>query len=317
MRISVTGGFGFIGSNLVEKLLLANHELTVIDDLSTGVKSNLKLDNFNFQQISITDVSKLEKALEKSEVIVHLAARGSVPRSLLNPVATHEVNATGTLNILESARKNGAHVIYSSSSSVYGANTALPKNEKMWLGPKTPYAASKLSAEGYAQAYGESFQLPVTILRFFNVYGPKQRPDHQYAAVVPKWIWSGLNDQPINVFGDGTQTRDFTFVDTVVEIIESAINQKTITQGAVNVAYGNNISLLNIIDMLKKYFPNLNVNFQSPRTGDIQASQNDPKLLKSLFPNVSPTDFASGLDQTVSWLKDNGAKFQDLPPILD
>jgi len=317
MRISVTGGFGFIGSNLVEKLLLANHEITVIDDLSTGVISNLNFDNLNFQQISITDVSNLEKALEKSEVIVHLAARGSVPRSLLNPVATHEVNATGTLNVLESARKNGAHVIYSSSSSVYGANTALPKNEKMWLGPKTPYAASKLSAEGYAQAYAESFQLPVTILRFFNVYGPKQRPDHQYAAVVPKWIWSGLKDQPINVFGDGTQTRDFTFVDTVVEIIESAINQKTTTQGAVNVAYGNNISLLNIIDMLKKYFPNLNVNLQSPRTGDIQASQNDPKLLKSLFPNVLPTDFASGLDQTVNWLKDNGAQFKDLPPILD
>jgi UDP-glucose 4-epimerase len=218
-------------------------------------------------------------------------------------MATHDVNATGTLNMLEIARKNNSHFIYSSSSSVYGANDAIPKNEKMWLAPKTPYAASKLSAESYVQSYGHSYDVPVTNLRFFNVFGPKQRPNHQYAAVVPKWIWKAINGQAIDVYGDGTQTRDFTFVGTVVDIIEQAITNMVLTKSAVNVAYGNNISLLEVIEQIKKYFPNLTYNFLESRVGDIKNSQNDPALIKELFPSVQPIDFSFGLEKTINWLK--------------
>jgi UDP-glucose 4-epimerase len=315
MKIGVTGGLGFIGSNLVENLLLRNFEIVVIDDLSTGLKSNLNYSNVNFHELSITNLEACNYVLKDCEVIVHLAARGSVPRSLKNPTITHDVNVTGTLNMLEIARKNNLHFIYSSSSSVYGANDAIPKNEKMWLAPKTPYAASKLSAESYVQSYGYSYDVPVTNLRFFNVFGPKQRPNHQYAAVVPKWIWKAVNDQAIDVYGDGTQTRDFTFVGTVVDIIEQAISNRVLTKSAVNVAYGNNISLLEVSEQIKKYFPNLTYNFLESRVGDIKNSQNDPALIKELFPSVKPIDFSTGLEKTINWLK--GENIDSNPLNLD
>jgi UDP-glucose 4-epimerase len=145
--------------------------------------------------------------------------------------------------------------------------------------------------------------VPVTNLRFFNVFGPKQRPNHQYAAVVPKWIWKAINGQAIDVYGDGTQTRDFTFVGTVVDIIEQAITNGVLTKSAVNVAYGNNISLLQVIEQIKKYFPNLTYNFLESRVGDIKNSQNNPALIKELFPSVQPIDFPFGLEKTINWLK--------------
>ena len=303
MKIAVTGGYGFIGSNLVERLISKKFDVVVIDDLSTGLVSNLGNSNFEFHKLSIVDLDKCQQALSGCEVIVHLAARGSVPRSLKNPMATHEINSTGTLNMLEIARKNSSHIIYSSSSSVYGANDAIPKNEKMWLAPKTPYAASKLSAESYVQSYAYSYDVPVTNLRFFNVYGPKQRPNHQYAAVIPKWIWKALNGQEIDIYGDGTQTRDFTYVGTVVDILEQAITNKVFTKSAVNVAFGNNISLLEVIDQLKNYFPEVNCNFLESRVGDIKNSQNNPEQINELFPTIQPIDFSSGLDSTINWLK--------------
>lgn len=315
MKIGITGGLGFIGSNLASRLTSQKNEIVVVDDLSTGLKANLPNSNYLDYRISILNETELTKVLSDCEVIVHLAARGSVPRSLENPLATNEVNTTGTLRVLEIARKNGAHVIYSSSSSVYGENASIPKNEKMWLAPKTPYAASKLSAESYVQSYAHSFDVPVTNLRFFNVYGPKQRPNHQYAAVVPKWIWKAINGQSIDIYGDGTQTRDFTYVATVVEIIEQAINNKVLTKSAVNVAYGNNISLLEVIKHLKKYFPNLSCNFLESRIGDIKNSQNDPALIKELFPSVHPIEFSIGLEKTIDWLR--GENLDSNPLNLD
>ena len=156
-KVAVTGGAGFIGSNLTSRLLSEGYEVVVVDDLSTGLLSNVNQNESTFHQISITDPKALASALDGCETIFHLAARGSVPRSIKNPVATHEVNATGTLNVLEAARASGAHVVFSSSSSVYGRNMQLPKYESMWLGPMTPYAASKLSAEGYVQAYASAY----------------------------------------------------------------------------------------------------------------------------------------------------------------
>ena len=316
-KIAVTGGAGFIGSNLVERLLFKGHEVTVVDDLSTGLKSNLDLNKITFHELSLVDRDGLAKALNGVDAIVHLGARGSVPRSLKNPIATHDVNATGTLNVLEAARTNGAQVIFSSSSSVYGRNGQLPKDESMWLSPLTPYAASKLAAEGYVQAYGAAYEVPVTLLRFFNVFGPKQRPDHEYAAVLPKWIWKAMNNEPIDVYGDGSQTRDFTYVRTVLDVIEDAINRGVRTEGAVNLAYGNRISLLTTIELLKGHFPDLKVNFLGDRPGDVKNSQNDPVLLKKLFPSVVPTEFEVALNETVNWLKEFGQSVANGPATVD
>ena len=316
-RVAVTGGAGFIGSNLTCRLISEGYQVVVIDDLSTGLLSNVDQELSDFYQISITNLELLRSALKDCETIFHLAARGSVPRSIKNPVATHDVNATGTLNVLEVARKSGAHVIFSSSSSVYGRNMALPKDESMWLGPMTPYAASKLAAEGYVQAYSSAYGLPTTLLRFFNVFGPRQRPDHEYAAVLPKWIWLAMQGSPIDVYGDGSASRDFTYIDTVLDIAMMAMKERVITEGAMNLAYGNRIFLSETIKILKEYFPDLQVNYRPERLGDVKESQNSPELLKRLFPTVVPKPFKSALAETVAWLKEFGASVANGPATVD
>lgn len=316
-KVAVTGGAGFIGSNLVARLIAEGHDVVVVDDLSTGLLSNVKEQKCEFLELSITNFGELKSAIKDCETIFHLAARGSVPRSIKNPVATHEVNATGTLNVLEVARDSGAHVIFSSSSSVYGRNIQLPKDESMWLGPMTPYAASKLAAEAYVQAYASSYKVPTTLLRFFNVFGPRQRPDHEYAAVLPKWIWLAMRKQEIQVFGDGTASRDFTYVDTVLDIAITAMNQKVLSDGAVNLAYGNKITLNDTIGLLKRHFPDLEVNFTGERPGDVKESQNSPELLSELFPRVEPKAFEDALAETVYWLKEFGQSVANGPQTSD
>ena len=316
-KVAVTGGAGFIGSNLVSRLIAEGHEVVVVDDLSTGLFSNVKDQVCEFRELSITDFAELNSAIKDCETIFHLGARGSVPRSIKNPVATHAVNATGTLNVLEVARESGAHVLFSSSSSVYGRNMQLPKDESMWLGPMTPYAASKLAAEGYVQAYASAYKVPTTLLRFFNVFGPRQRPDHEYAAVLPKWIWLAMHNQPIQVFGDGTASRDFTYVDTVLDVAMTAMKEKVVSDGAINLAYGNRISLNETIGLLKQHFPNLEVNYTVDRPGDVKESQNSPELLKKLFPAVQPKAFDLALSETVTWLKEFGQSVANGPQTSD
>ena len=303
MKIAVTGGAGFIGSNLVKKLSKLNHEIVVIDDLSTGIVSNLANLDCNFQNVSIMDTTRINKVLSDSEVIFHFAARGSVPRSILDPVATLEINLTGTLNILEIARKTGAHVIYSSSSSVYGQNTIQPKVEETWTSPVSPYAASKLSAEALLNAYANSYSIPVTNLRFFNVYGPLQRPDHTYAAVIPKWIWLALNGKPIEIFGDGEQTRDFTYIDTVVDVAVASLSKVASNGSVINLAFGNSISLNEIKNKLQEKFPALIVNYFPIRPGDVKHSTNYPEKLIKYFPDTIPIKFDIGFEKTYKWLK--------------
>jgi UDP-glucose 4-epimerase len=316
-RVGITGGAGFIGSNLSHRLISRGYEVVVIDDLSTGLISNVNVNDSVFHNISITEPRKLMKALENCETIFHLAARGSVPRSIKDPIATHEVNSTGTLNILEIARGSGSHVIFSSSSSVYGRNSLLPKDESMWLGPMTPYAASKLAAEGYVQAYSSSFNIPTTIFRLFNVFGPKQRPDHEYAAVLPKWIWLASQSKPIEVYGDGTVSRDFTDVDTVVDIFVAAMEKKVTYEGPINLAYGNRIFLIDVITLLRTHFPNLEVIFRDSRLGDVKESQNSPNLLKTLFPTIEPKKFKDALNETVDWLRESGLSTFNVAKELD
>ena len=316
-KVGVTGGAGFIGSNLTRRLISEGHEVVVFDDLSTGLISNVDQSSCSFVNESITDLKALQTGLKDCQTIFHLAARGSVPRSIKNPVATHDVNATGTLNVLEVARSSGAHVIFSSSSSVYGRNMQLPKDESMWLGPMTPYAASKLAAEGYLQAYASAYKVPTTLLRFFNVFGPRQRPDHEYAAVLPKWIWLAMQGKAIDVYGDGSASRDFTYVDTVLDIAMTAMNEKVLTEGAMNLAYGNRIFLSDTIEFLRKHFPDLKVNYVAERLGDVKESQNAPELLKTLFPNVQPKEFETALTETIQWLREFGQSVANGPVTTD
>jgi UDP-glucose 4-epimerase len=302
MKVLITGGAGFVGTNLTIELLKIGHDVKIIDDLSTGLEQNVPKDA-EFIKASILDLEKLYNAAKNSDVIVHLGARGSVPRSIKDPVATHNVNSTGTLNVLEAARINESHYIFSSSSSVYGSNMALPKNENMVLKPLTPYAASKMSGEALSLSYSNSFALSVSTFRFFNIFGPWQRPDHEYAAVIPKWISKCLAGDEIEIFGNGEQTRDFTYVTTVVQVIVNCISNKVLHPEPVNLAYGNNISLNQVVSLLRDTFPTLKVKYLTPRNGDVLHSENDPGLLKTLYPDITVDKFENSLQKTIDWFK--------------
>jgi UDP-glucose 4-epimerase len=302
VKVLITGGAGFIGTNLTLGLLNSGYKVKILDDLSTGLKQNISKDA-EFINASVLESSQINKAIEDCEVVVHLGARGSVPRSVKDPIATHNVNSTGTLNVLEAARTSKSHYIFSSSSSVYGSNMILPKNEDMVLRPITPYAASKMSGEGLSLAYAKTYELSVSTFRFFNIFGPWQRPDHEYAAVLPKWISKCIKGDEIEIFGDGEQTRDFTYVGTVVNVIIDCISNKILHPEPVNLAYGNNISLNQVIQLLKNSFPDLKVKYLSPRGGDVLHSKNDPELVQSLYPNVNIEKFEKSLQETINWFK--------------
>ena len=302
MKVLITGGAGFIGTNLTLGLLNSGFKVKILDDLSTGLKQNISKDA-EFVNASILDTGLVKRAIEDCEVVVHLGARGSVPRSIKDPIATHDVNSTGTLNVLEAVRTTNSHYIFSSSSSVYGSNTILPKNENMVLRPITPYAASKMSGEGLSLAYAKTYELPVSTFRFFNIFGPWQRPDHEYAAVLPKWISKCLKGDEIEIFGDGEQTRDFTYVGTVVNVLIDCISKKVTHPEPVNLAYGNNISLNQVVELLEKSFPDFKVKYLPQRNGDVLHSKNDPKLVQSLYPNVNVEKFETSLQETINWFK--------------
>jgi UDP-glucose 4-epimerase len=307
-RIAVTGGAGFVGSNLVRRLIPEGYEVTVIDDFTTGLKSNLKGLDCRIKEASLVDEVAIDEATIGCDWIIHLGARGSVPRSIRNPQATFAVNTLGTLNVLNVARKHGSRVMFSSSSSVYGRNLELPKREESWMAPLTPYAASKLSGEALVQSYSESFGIPAVIFRFFNIFGPWQRPDHDYAAVIPKWIWKALRDEQIQVFGDGNQSRDFTYVDTVIDVLMSTLKREFAFPTPINLAFGNKISLNQLIDQLRALYMNLKVEYLGERKGDVKESQNDPSLIQSLFPEIKPITFEEGIERTNVWLSSYGGQ---------
>jgi len=300
----VTGGAGFIGTNLVHRLLAEGYEPVIFDDFSSGLESNVNDLDVRVLRGSLVNPEAVMGAAQGAEAIVHLGARGSVPRSIAHPVATHEVNATGTLNVLEAARAQGAHVIMSSSSSVYGANPLLPKVERTWTQPLSPYAGSKLAGEGYMLGYQASYGMPTLVFRFFNVFGPWQRPDHDYAAVVPKWLWRLMTGQPIEVHGDGTQTRDFTYVDSVVDVLVDALGRRVSLDSPVNLAFGRRVSLLDALARMEALLGvSPEVNFVESRVGDVQNSENDPTFLRSVFPSIEPVDLIPALEQTAGWLR--------------
>lgn len=305
LTVLVTGGAGFIGSSLVRRLVGTGQEVRVLDDLSTGLESNLDGLKVELIRGTFTDEASLAEATDGVDAIVHLGARGSVPRSIREPELTHEVNASGTLAVLEAARRHDAYVIFSGSSSVYGTNPALPKDEDMWTRPISPYGASKLAAESYCLAYRQAYQLDVLVLRFFNVYGPWQRPDHDYAAVIPKFAWAALSGLPLKIHGDGKQTRDFTHVNSVLDVIEQALSRRVTVDKPVNVAFGTQVAVNEVIEELSKQLDRpLDARHAEERSGDIRYSQNDPAYLRELFPSVDPVDFKAGVASVIDWMNE-------------
>ena len=304
MHLLITGGAGFIGSNLARVALGRGHQVRLIDDLSTGRRSNLDGLEVDLVEDTILDADAVTAATVGCDAVVHLAAIPSVPRSVANPRATHEANTTGTLNVLEAARANSVqHLSCASSSSVYGANPKLPKSEFDYTRPMSPYAVSKQATEGYTLAYQVSYGLPTMAFRFFNVYGPGQPADHDYAAVIPKFLEAALHSRPVTVHGDGTQSRDFTYVDTVCEVLLEAAERRVISSDPVNLAYQTNTSLLQLLALMENQLGHpIAREYTASRVGDVKASQADCSRVQQLFPDVQPLDLDEGLRRTTAWM---------------
>ena len=305
MKLLVTGAAGFIGSHVAERW---SHEGDVvgIDDLSTGDRRNLDGVDGELIEASILDADALETAMRGVDAVVHLAARPSVPRSIIDPAASHDANATGTMRVLEAARANGRdpQVIVASSSSVYGANPELPKHEAMVPMPVSPYAASKLATEQYTLAWQHSYDMATLAFRFFNVFGPRQAPGHAYAAVVPAFVAAALSDEPLIVHGDGLQSRDFTYVGTVTDVLVDAVRRRVRSPHPVNLAFGTRTTLLEVIARIQAQLGRrVSVEHVDPRAGDVRHSQASNEALRSLFPSVSPVPLDDGLATTIEWMR--------------
>jgi UDP-glucose 4-epimerase len=303
----VTGGAGFIGSHLVEKLVGKGYAVTLLDDLSTGKLDNIQnlIDSgsVEFVRGSIADLSLLQDICEEAMYIFHLAAFPSVPRSVENPLECHRINATGTLNVLIAGRDNKVgKVICASSSSVYGDTPTLPKDEGMFPQPLSPYAVAKLTGEYYCQAFNSVYDLSTVSLRFFNVYGPRQDPNSQYAAAIPKFIRAAFDNSPPVIYGDGEQTRDFTFVnDTIAAIILAAESNAL---GVYNIAGGNRITINDLAALIIRLVgSNVQPVYQEARPGDVKHSQADISRAGT-FGYKPEYNLEEGLHETIRWLDD-------------
>ena len=303
--VVVTGGAGFIGANLCRQLTGDDRisRVVALDDLSTGFADNLDGVDVSLVEGSILDDAALDKVMAGADAVVHLAARPSVPRSVADPVASHHANATGTLSVLEAMRRHDVgHVVVASSSSVYGANPVLPKSEDLVTQPMSPYAVSKLATESYALANAHVYGFRALAFRFFNVYGLFQRAGHAYAAVLPAFIDAALDGRPLPVHGDGSQSRDFTFVGSVCEVIAEAVASGIADSRPVNLAFGGRHTLLEVIERLEAIVGEpLEREHQPTRPGDVPHSQADQTRLRQLFPALEPLDLDEGLARTVDW----------------
>ena len=305
-KVVVTGGAGFIGSNLAKKLAL-NNKTIVIDDLSTGYLKNIQEEvdknQITFVKGSITDLDLLKEVFKNVDYVFHQAAIPSVPRSIKDPVLSNHANVNGTLNVLVAARdKNVKKVVYASSSSVYGDTPTLPKKEDMTPCPLSPYAVSKLTGEYYCKVFTGVYDLKTVALRYFNVYGPRQDPEGEYAAVIPKFIMKILDDKPPVVFGDGEQTRDFSFIDDVVQA--NILAAEGTTCGVFNVAGGKRITINALANLIMKIIgKKIDIEYKESRPGDILHSLADISKAGDSFNFIPAFGIEKGLEETVKWFQ--------------
>ena len=305
-KVVVTGGAGFIGSNLAQELSKEN-QVTVFDDLSTGYLENIEnLINSRdiiFVKGSITDMDILQKLFEDVDYIFHQAAIPSVPRSVKDPISSNFTNVNGTLNVLVAARDNNVKkLVYASSSSAYGDTPVLPKREDMKPCPLSPYAISKLAAEYYCQVFSDVYNMATASLRYFNVFGPRQDPSSEYAAVIPKFIGSILNDKSPIVYGDGEQTRDFTFVDDVVNA--NILAAESTSEGVFNIAGGKRISINDLAGLIMEILDkDLDITHIEPQPGDIKHSLADISKAREQIGYMPKFNVKDGLKETVKWFQ--------------
>ena len=310
----VTGGAGFIGSHLVERLLRDGHSVRVVDNFLTGRAENLQhicddpalSSRLTVHQVSITDLDALLPIFDGVDTVLHHAALPSVPRSVADPLETHRHCVTGTLNVLEAARHNGVRrVVYASSSSVYGDVEGDSKIETMPPQPKSPYGAAKLAAEYYCRVFYDTYKLETVSLRYFNVFGPRQDPTSEYSAVIPKFTALMLDGKQPVIYGDGTQSRDFTFIDNVVEGNMLAARVPGVGGSYMNLATGGRVTLLELVGKLNTllgtdYAPIL----ADERKGDIKHSRASVDKARDLLHYEPVVDFDTGLARTVAWFQE-------------
>ena len=306
MTALITGGAGFIGSNLARCLLASGYEVRILDDLSTGYESNLDdlRADVDLRVGDVRDHDAIAAACRDAEVVFHLSALPSVARSVADPLRSNSVNVDGTLAVLLAARDAGVRrVVFASSSSVYGDTPTLPKREDMATTTLSPYAASKLAGEAYCSAFANAFDLETVALRFFNVFGPRQDPTSPYAAVIPVFAARMMAGEPPVVFGDGRQSRDFTFVSSAVQAcLLAATADGAVSGEAMNVAGGERITLLDLIAELNQILgTDLEPVFSEPRTGDVRHSLADISKAARLIGYQPHTDVRAGLRDTVAW----------------
>ncbi len=312
---AVTGGAGFIGSNIAEKLLMDGKTVRIIDNLSTGRMTNIDYlrslgKPFEFHEISIRDTDALRNTLAGVDTVFHQAALPSVPLSIDDPMATHDDCVTGTLSVLIAARDAGVRrVVYAASSAAYGDVEAEYKVESLAPKPLSPYGAAKLAGEYYCQVFNTSYDLETVVLRYFNVFGKHQNPNSQYAAVIPKFIQAMQRGEQPTIYGDGTQSRDFTHVDNVVYGNLLAAEAPNAPGHVINLATGGNVTLLQLVNYLNDLLgTQISPKHAPPRPGDIKHSRADINLATELLDYAPRVDFRSGLEKTIRWYADRSEK---------
>lgn len=305
MKYLVTGGAGFIGSNIVKVLLRRDEQVRVLDNFSTGKRENLysfrNHRNFKLVEGDLRSFHIVRNAVKDVDYILHQGALPSVPRSINDPITTNDVNILGTLNILEAAKEFGVkRVVYASSSSVYGNSEKLPKIEDMPVAPLSPYAISKYTAERYCQIYYKIYGLETICLRYFNIFGPGQDPTSQYSAVIPKFVKLMKEDKQPVIYGDGTQSRDFTYVDNVVEANLLACTAKNVAGEVFNIACGKRYTVLQLAEIINKILgKNIDPVFEKERVGDIKHSQAKIEKAKKMLGFKVVCGFEKGLRKLI------------------
>jgi len=306
--VLVTGGAGFIGSHLVDRLLKDGFEVRVLDDFFSGKRANIAhvLDRIELIEGSVADVDVAARAVEGVDYVLHQAAIPSVPRSVREPLKSNHANVDGTLAMLDAARNAGVRrFIYAASSSAYGDTPTLPKVETMASDPRSPYAVAKLAGEGYCRAFTRVYGLETVALRYFNVFGPRQDPESEYAAVIPKFILALMEDRPITLHGDGEQSRDFTFIDNNLEGNRLAMTAPEASGEVMNLACGERFTLNELVAMLAEIMGKTpRVTYIESRTGDVKHSLADISKAKRLLGYEPRVSFREGLERTVEYFRE-------------